>query len=54
MLHEIKEDKFLATVEGTGQVLQIVVHNAQGHGNIVLNLPRNVAAQLAKAVSDSI
>ena len=54
MLKEIKNanGKLLASVEVTGDNLQIVIHNEEGNGNTVLNLPKYIIPQLVEGLLD--
>jgi hypothetical protein len=54
MFKEIKDanGKLLASVEVTGDNLQIVIHNEEGNGNTVLNLPKYIIPQLVEGLLD--
>jgi hypothetical protein len=54
MFKEIKDanGKFFASIEVTGDNLQIVIHNEQGNGNTVLNLPKYIIPQLVEGLLD--
>jgi hypothetical protein len=54
MFKEIKDanGKLLASVEVTGSNLQIVIHNEEGNGNTVLNLPKYIIPQLVEGLLD--
>jgi hypothetical protein len=54
MIKEIKDanGKFFATLEISGDNIQLVVHNEQGNGNTVLNLPKYILPQLVEGLLD--
>jgi len=54
MFKEIKDanGKFFGSVEVTGDNLQIVIHNEEGNGNTVLNLPKYIIPQLVEGLLD--
>jgi hypothetical protein len=54
MFKEIKDanGKFFASVEVTGEVIQLIVHNDVGNGNTVLNLPKYILPQLVEGLLD--
>lgn len=54
MFKEIKDanGKFFGSVEVTGNNLQIVIHNEEGNGNTVLNLPKYIIPQLVEGLLD--
>lgn len=54
MMKEIKDanGKFFASLEISGDIIQLVVHNEQGNGNTVLNLPKYILPQLVEGLLD--
>jgi hypothetical protein len=54
MIKEIKDanGKFFATLEISGDNIQLVIHNEQGNGNTVLNLPKYILPQLVEGLLD--
>ena len=53
-MKEIKDanGKFFASLEISGDIIQLVVHNEQGNGNTVLNLPKYILPQLVEGLLD--